>query len=331
MITAYAKNYLAKKIHGPAYVTHPMLASLYLTHRCNLACVYCSDGNGTPFREKQVAELSTAEMCRVLDRIVKSVKVLDITGGEPLLRDDISKILAYARKIGFRKIILNTNGTMPDRVTDVLKWVDTISISLDSLSPERLMHLYGASEDTAWDILTTIENLSTSEYRTRVLLSMVMMPDNIEDTYDILDYCERKRISFTCSPALKGIYADESLAHSEAYRNAIDAIIARKKKGLHAVGSIAYYKLIRNFERYQCYPMLMPVINPGGRLYVPCLEIEQKMTSLMEYRSLHDAIKHSLTEITYPPACGNVCHILCHAGLSILYKNIFTALKEIGI
>jgi len=92
---------------------------------------------------------------------VKSVKVLDVTGGEPLLRKDIHEVLAYARKAGFRKIILNTNGLLLDSCEDCLKYVDTLSISLDSLSPKKLQEIYHVDETAITKILNNINSTVT--------------------------------------------------------------------------------------------------------------------------------------------------------------------------
>lgn len=329
MIVNYLKNYFAMNLKGASHVKYPMLASLYLTHRCNLRCIYCSDGNGKPFYETEIDELPTQQIFALLDRIAKSVKALDITGGEPLLRKDIHEILEYANKAGFRKIILNTNGLLLDTWYDSFKYVDTISISLDSMSPGKLQEIYNVDENAIAKILNNIESLTESEHSKKILISMVMLPQNIVDTYDILEFCKRKKIAFTCSPALKGTSADPLLQASQEYNKAIDTIIEYKKKGTSVIGSIAYYELIRDFKKYQCLPMLMPTINPAGELYIPCLENPQKMVPVLSYDSLNAAINNSLNSDSYPPECGNVCHILCHAGLSILYSSVSTLLQEL--
>jgi len=329
MYKSYLKNFLFLKLKGKQHVLYPMLASLYLTHRCNLRCIYCSDGDGLPFHKNSGTELPKDKVFEILKRIVKSVKVLDITGGEPLLRKDIYAILEYARGIGFKKILLNTNGLLLDKNLNLLNMVDTIYISLDSLSVEKLKDIYQADEDKIRRILDNIENISGSVYSAKVVLSSVIMPNNIEDIHKLLAYCKVKKIGFTASPVLNGRTVDESLRSSDDYRECINKILDYKKKGLKVIGTTAYYSLIRDFKSYQCYPMLMPTIDPMGRLYLPCLELKEKMLDLLNYRSLNEAIQDTLSdEGSYPPECGNVCHILCHAGLSILFERLTIPLGE---
>ena len=73
----------------------PLLFSYYVTHRCRLNCRYCCDGGGRRFREDPCPELDTAQARALVDILSRSADTLDITGGEPLLRDDLEEILAH--------------------------------------------------------------------------------------------------------------------------------------------------------------------------------------------------------------------------------------------
>ena len=106
-----------------------------VTTRCNLDCVHCYAGS---VGSKQ-AELSTVEGKRLLDQIaaIDKFRMIVITGGEPLLRQDIFQLVEYAGKLGF-KIIFSTNGTLltPDTAKDLARLgVVNFSISLDGFTP----------------------------------------------------------------------------------------------------------------------------------------------------------------------------------------------------
>jgi cyclic pyranopterin phosphate synthase len=306
-----------------------MFASLYVTHRCNLACVYCCDGEGKPFYEIGKKELPKEKVFVILDRIVKSVKVLNITGGEPLLREDIYEIVKYAKDIGFKEVFLNTNGLLIDEKMKLLDPVDTLYVSLDSLSENKLKDYYRVDNEKIKKILNNLEVLSSSKYSTKIAVSMVILPDNIRDVYEVLEYCGKRKIGFTASPVLRGNTADKALIESDEYTKCIDKIIECKNKRQNIIGSVTYYKIIRDFKKYQCYAFLTPTIDPEGRLYIPCLERNEKLLNLMDFNSLDEAVKHGLAGYEYPPKCGNVCHILCHAGLSVLFENLSVPVREL--
>jgi len=106
------------------------------TRNCNLNCIHC---RASATSGPHSGELDTAEAFRLLDQIAEVAKpIIILTGGEPLLRDDIFDIAAYGTKKGLR-MVMAPNGTL---VTEPIakKLVDSgikrISISLDGATRE---------------------------------------------------------------------------------------------------------------------------------------------------------------------------------------------------
>lgn len=83
-----------------------------VTRACNLKCAHCRASADRP----DDPEALTAEQClAVIDQIIQTGKpVIILTGGEPLLRDDLCRIAAYATGKGLR-VVLGTNGTLLDK------------------------------------------------------------------------------------------------------------------------------------------------------------------------------------------------------------------------
>lgn len=82
-----------------------------LTRNCNLNCVHCrARASCGPFE----GELTTEECKKVLDSIASfSSPTIILTGGEPLMRDDIFDIIDYGQKKGLR-LVIAINGTLLD-------------------------------------------------------------------------------------------------------------------------------------------------------------------------------------------------------------------------
>jgi len=106
------------------------------TRNCNLACIHCRASATTgPYS----GELDTAEAFRLLDQIAEIAKpIIILTGGEPLLRDDIFDIAAYGTQKGLR-MVMAPNGTLVTE--DVAKklmaaGIKRISISLDGATAQ---------------------------------------------------------------------------------------------------------------------------------------------------------------------------------------------------
>ncbi|WP_339532680.1 heme d1 biosynthesis radical SAM protein NirJ [Pseudomonas mucidolens] len=106
-----------------------------LLRRCNLTCKHCyATSADSVFRD----ELDTAAALRVIDDLHEAgVKVLILSGGEPLLRADLFELSAYARSQGFF-VALSSNGTLIDesniqQIADAC--FDYVGISIDGLQP----------------------------------------------------------------------------------------------------------------------------------------------------------------------------------------------------
>ncbi|MFH1563157.1 MAG: radical SAM protein [Nitrospirota bacterium] len=112
------------------------LVAWELTRRCNLSCVHCraSAVNNEACLDFDKEELATNEAFSLIDEIAKvSRPILILTGGEPLLRQDIFKIASYGVTKGF-PVVMATNGTLiNEKIARQIKdsGIKRISISLD--------------------------------------------------------------------------------------------------------------------------------------------------------------------------------------------------------
>lgn len=78
-----------------------------ITRTCNAQCLHCI-ANSSPSFEHRLAISEIKFILRKLKRW--GVTQLILTGGEPLLLENIIKVVEYAFRIGFKRIIINTNG-----------------------------------------------------------------------------------------------------------------------------------------------------------------------------------------------------------------------------
>jgi len=107
--------------------TKPLIVSISVTGRCNLSCSYCY-GSYSIRKEK---DFTTNELLDLIEELYKrGTKIIYLSGGEPLLRNDIGLIIKTIRDKNMF-CFLNTNGLLvPDKI-ESLKNLDSITISLD--------------------------------------------------------------------------------------------------------------------------------------------------------------------------------------------------------
>ncbi|MEV4434457.1 pyrroloquinoline quinone biosynthesis protein PqqE [Streptomyces sp. NPDC049585] len=105
-----------------------MLAEL--THRCPLRCGYCSNPAGPAPR---AGELTSAQWCRTLDE-ARDLGVLQVhfSGGEPLLRRDLPRLVAHAHTLGlYTGLVTGGQGLTPVRLSTLAAaGLDHVQISL---------------------------------------------------------------------------------------------------------------------------------------------------------------------------------------------------------
>jgi len=148
----------------------PILGEIAVTYRCNNRCRFCYAGCGggsacgkggkdLSTAGKGVGqsypvdgasrEASSAELKKIIDIFREKAKIpfFSFTGGEPLLRDDLEELIAYAcgRKL---RVNLITNGTLatPDRAASLYRaGLRTAQVSLESPDPAVHDELCGAA------------------------------------------------------------------------------------------------------------------------------------------------------------------------------------------
>jgi cyclic pyranopterin phosphate synthase len=163
-----------------------------ITQRCNSHCAYCHR-EGEVQRANLSAELmSVQEIVRIAQTAVSlGITRIKLTGGEPLMRQDLPEIVARISTIsGLRDLSLTTNGLllggMAKRLHD--SGLKRVNISLPSLNPETYRKLTGGTLEAALDGVKAAINANYCP----VKLNTVILKDvNVGDVPDLIDYVGR--------------------------------------------------------------------------------------------------------------------------------------------
>ncbi|MGB0887172.1 MAG: GTP 3',8-cyclase MoaA [Vicingaceae bacterium] len=109
-----------------------------LTERCNLRCTYCMPEEGIQLSEKENV-LTHEEIIALAKEFVKlGVNKIRLTGGEPLIKKNIEKIIRELTALPI-SLGITTNGILLDKYIDLFKecGAKDINISLDTLDKEK--------------------------------------------------------------------------------------------------------------------------------------------------------------------------------------------------
>lgn len=119
-----------------------------LTDRCDFRCLYCMPPEGLPVLPRR-SYLRADEIQRIVSLFAKfGIEKIRLTGGEPLLRDDVISIVKKVAQVpGIKNLAMTTNGRGFKKMGGVLKeaGLTRVNISLDSLNESVFQKISGSN------------------------------------------------------------------------------------------------------------------------------------------------------------------------------------------
>ena len=303
-------------------VVAPYAVTFYVTHKCNLACSYCTQKEPDVFSQ----ELSTAETLRLLGRIRKETDSIVMTGGEPTLRGDIEELVEAARfQNKFRSVLLITNGTLLDRKPRILRAVTGLVVSLDALRADPTNPL---SKPAA--LPKVLENLALAKERLvdprRITISTVIEEWNIAEVERLLDWCGEQGFVFAAQSAQMEKMPNLALLKNPQYQSLVDKIIERRRSGEQAInGTPRTIETLLRFGAFQCYPTMFPRVYPNGDVFYPCEPLRKIAGNLLRDGSLRKIFAIGKDKYGDIPQCQGICYLFGNV-LSHYYVNDFWGL-----
>ncbi|MDI6827124.1 MAG: radical SAM protein, partial [Armatimonadota bacterium] len=228
------------------------------TRRCNLRCIHCySDSENVSYSN----ELSTSEARAMIEDLAEfHVPVLLFSGGEPLMREDVFDLAAFAKEKGIRPV-LSTNGTLITKHVALRikqSGFGYVGISLDGIGERN--DVFRGKKGSFDAAMRGFDNCV--EAGLKVGLRLTLTKYNFQDLGAIFDFIEEHGVDRACFYHL--VYTgrgrslrDNDLSHEET-RKAVDFIIDRvadfHRRGLekdiltvdnHSDGPYLYMRMLR--------------------------------------------------------------------------------------
>ncbi len=244
----------------------PLSLGFELTHRCNLACVYCD--RHTPMPQ----EMSREAIFRALGQFVElGTRVVSLDGGEPLTHPDVHEVTAMLVQHGVA-VHMNTNGILIPRRLGTIRLISRVKISLDG--PPRChdaMRGTGAFDkalrgiDAARGVGAPVE------------LTCVVGQHNHDSIDELLDFVEARGLEIVFQPARPSLFLDTPrdaaayLLGGAQQKAAFARIEARKRAGSPVGNRWGSLRHFRGFPQPTPIPCAAGFINvtldPEGYLF----------------------------------------------------------------
>lgn len=177
----------------PIHKSHTALANIVVTNRCDLDCWYCFF-----YAEKVgfVYEPTLEQVEFMVRNLLKQgvTPAIQLTGGEPLIREDLLDIVKLLKSMGVRHIQLNTNGIKfarlyledPDEAVKYAKelreaGVNTVYLSFDGVRPET-------NPKNHWEVPYIFEVFRKAGMTSVVLVPVIIKGLNDGELGEIIEF-----------------------------------------------------------------------------------------------------------------------------------------------
>lgn len=244
----------------PAGKIIPRVLAWEVTRKCNLNCIHC---RATASEDAPQGELTLAEYKTLIDDVAGfSQPIIILTGGEPLLREDLFDIAAYASGAGLR-VAVSTNGTLVTSDTArrlSASGVATCSISIDGSNAE--VHDDFRKQPGAFEAsLRGMRILQEADIKVQINTSLTRR--NMHDLDNIYKLVKNQKAHawhiFMLVPTGRGeSVADNELITSEDYEWILNYVYERNRDDemeIKPTCAPQYYRILRQRAKAEGIPV----------------------------------------------------------------------------
>ncbi len=160
-----------------------------VTDRCNFRCIYCMPEHGIEWMEMN--NILTYEDIEFFMKSAAAlgIKKVKLTGGEPLARKDIAKLVEMLKGIEqIKEISLTTNGSMLTKLAKDLKkaGLDRITVSLDTLNEDKFRTITRLGSLSS--VLDGFDALDSAGFENTKINTVIMKGINVKESVELAGF-----------------------------------------------------------------------------------------------------------------------------------------------
>jgi len=316
------------------FSSKPTQATFLCTNFCNSRCNWCNS-----WKLDSPNELELEEIDKMFSNLYNfGIRMIYLSGGEPLLRKDILSIVDTLSKKGF-EIILTTNGILLNEknVRKLIKYKNLhMNVSLDTLDKDLYKKIRGV--DALDLVLKNLKSLKRMypDYPLRV--TMTVSKINYKEVDKIIEFCKENKIYFSANPYFwGGTYREgEDIFAYPNEREEMKEIFTKLSKSVKKEKYISGFSFVYQEVNNWINGEYKTLCDAGTRfLWVGPTGDVAACQDLKPFANLRkDDLKQKWKENQWSPAvkacCDkHPCFIYCTRTVGMLRNNKFKFAKEV--
>ena len=269
----------------------PILANYYLTYKCNSRCTYCdipTKPENIPIRETSPEVI--IENLAALKRL--GVKVVDFTGGEPLIYRHLPQVLRAAKEMGFFTSLANTGTLYPRMAKEIRGLVDDLKFSLSTTDPAAYKSERGIDGYTK--VIESIKLAKSLGEQPSIIATAT--PESIWGMEKVIRLAQELGVVVLLGPVFDYSSVDNDLLHQKGI-----AELQRLAKLDNVCVNWAFLQFYldggNQIKKPRCKAISsVVVVSPDDHLLLPCYHMHDERLKIQheQGRSNLDEMWHSL-------------------------------------
>lgn len=332
---------IKSEINGLSECANPKFIMFKVTNKCNSRCVYC--GYSAKNRHSCKAYLNEGkdrihyeDFKRIIDEASESgVYSIAYNGGEPLLHNDIERIIAYSNEKQVLPILM-TNGLLLPQKWDLLgaAGLKYIMISFDSLNPDVFKLHRGVSLQKTMNGIEAALKMREKYGDMMIHITSIITKHNIEEMCVLADYCKKNNIWLEVCTYHHTTSEDDVLSvdNEMVCKVAVEKLIEYKKQGYPISTSTEYLNHIFDFcinqkkkpDNYNCLVGYTTLQVDGYLNARPCWDTSFSILGNLQRSSIKE-VWWSSQMIDYRKkmidGCCNGCWNMCNEVTALINEG----------
>ncbi len=228
------------------------IATWKITHRCNLYCVYCDHAS-----MRKATDNDNIDYEKVIENIRKySPKIVNISGGEPTLVENLPWIVSEVKKRWNPYIRIVHNGTNPEKIIDCLPFLDKLVISMDGPDPINEQNRGVKGEMVLKKLKEVIPEIV--KQNVDIFINCVLTSLNIKYMRDFIQdvHCFSPFITVSFTPIIPPDHQLSILNSKSLFDEFCASYAELKQKGfrvMHVFDGITHHNDLKNIQCYNQY------------------------------------------------------------------------------